>query len=298
MTPRTQGILLRILAAGMFTSMSACVRFVVQEIPIGQVIFWRSFIALFPILAYIAWHDGLRLALHTKRPMLHVTRSCVGGVSMILSFTALSYLPVSTFSALSYMAPMITLPIAAYKLRERLSLRLTVACLMGFAGVMAILSKTFLGPSFDIDSLKGIAAGISFAISIAIMRVHIKEMTRTEVPASIAFYFTVFTTLLGAASWILGWEPLTMRLLLPLIAAGFLGGMAHVLTSEAAARTEVSTLAPYDYTGMIFALGIDILIFQFVPSVWSLIGVFVITAAGLMIAFEAPRKARPAMLNR
>jgi drug/metabolite transporter (DMT)-like permease len=290
MTPVSKGILLRLLGGLLMTGMSACIRIVAQELPLGQIMFWRASVALIPIVIYMALCGDFPRALQTRRPGMHLKRAVFGSFTMVLSFTALAYLPVSSASALGYLSPIITLPVAALVLGEHLSRRLVLACLLGFGGVLAMLSGSFTGPEIDQGTLIGIGAGLGFAVTVSVTRVHIKEMTRTEFPAAIAFYFALFTSLIGALSYFLGWEALDRPLIAALLGAGFLGGMGHICGTEASARAPVSVLAPYDYTGMIWALAIDMLIFQLVPGAWSLIGVFAITCAGLMIALKRPMR--------
>lgn len=62
---------------------------------------------------------------------------------------------------------------------------------------------------------------------------------------------------------------------------GGLGGAAHLYSVEAVKRSKVSTLAPFDYIGLVFALGIDVMIFKAIPSGMALIGM--VLSAGLSV---------------
>ena len=281
MTPSLTGILLRLLAAGCGSALAAGVHAVADHLPTGQIIFWRSIVSVLPIVAYMAWRREFPSGLRTAHPWMHVTRSGVGAASMVLFFTALAYLPITSASALNYLAPLLSLPIAAAVLGERIHRGIIGACLLGLAGVLLMLAPKLAGPSLDRDGLIGIAAGLGSAGCMAFVRVHVKTMTRTESAGAIAFYFELVATLLGAASLPLGWVEMTTRDYTIMVVVGLLAGCAHIAANEAAARAPISVLAPFDYTGIVFALAFDLMLFAQRPSWVALCGVGMIIAAGL-----------------
>lgn len=130
---------LRLLAVFLVTCMSALIHAVGEAAALGQIIFWRSGVALVPILLYMAASGDFPSGLRTRRPGGHVMRSLFGAFSMGCSFLSLIYLPVANASALGYLAPVLTLPLAALLLGERLTPRLLLAVAAGFAGAMAFL---------------------------------------------------------------------------------------------------------------------------------------------------------------
>lgn len=131
-------------------------------------------------------------------------------------------------------------------------------------------------------ALIGLAAGLAYALTMAVMRVHIKTLTRTESAASIAFFFAVTCTVIGLASLPFGWPVLALWQLAALAGAGVLGGLAHIAAAEAIARAPVSAVAPFDFTGLVWAAGIDALIFAHLPGLWAGIGMAAIVAAALL----------------
>ncbi len=280
------GVLLRLTAAFLITAMAAVIHAVADVVPLGQIIFWRSAVAIVPICVYAALRGGFPRALATRHPLLHLTRGGFGVLSMALSFLSLTYLPVANAMALSYLAPVLTLPLAAVLLGERLSPRILMAVGLGFAGVLAMLGAALEMPGED--ALIGVAAGLGFALTTAFVRVHIKTMTATETASAIAFYFALTGAVIGLATMPFGWVALASPDLVGLVAAGLLGGLAHIAATEATARAPVSALAPFDFTGLVWALGFDLLLFQVVSGGWGLIGVLAISAAALTVTL-APR---------
>ena len=274
------GFVLRIIAVAMMVAMSACIHAAAKVLPLGQVMFWRSGIALIAILAYMLWCRDLPGALFTKRPLGHVTRGAFGAFSMLCSFASLAYLPVATAQALAYLAPILTLPLAAWSLGEKISSRAVIAVSFGMAGVITILWRALHLPGTG--AWIGAAAGLGYAVTMAFVRVHIKALTKTESPATISFYFAVICTVIGLASYPLGWGEVSADLIWPLLGAGILGGLGHIVSAEAVARSSVGNLAVYDYTGIIWALLFDLVLFGTVPGVWSIIGMALILFAALL----------------
>ncbi|QQA44015.1 DMT family transporter [Pelagovum pacificum] len=284
-----EGIGLRLAATFLMTAMSAAVHAVAKEgVPVGQVMFWRSALAIPPILLWMALRGNFPGGLRTRHPKLHVTRGTLGALSMALSFLSLAYLPVANAQALAYLAPVLTLPLAAILLKETLGPAVIFAVGLGFAGVVALLWEALALPGDG--ALLGVAAGLAYAVTMAWVRVHTKRMTVTESASTIAFYFALVAAVAGLATLPFGWESLSAAHLGWLVFAGLAGGIGHIVSNEAVARAPVSVLAPFDFTGLIWALGFDIVLFSVLPGPLGLLGVLAITAAGVMVSI--PRRAR------
>lgn len=254
--------------------------------------FWRSAVALIPICLYMVWRKEFPGTLRTRRPWLHVTRSLLGAVSMGASFLSLAYLPVANAQALAYLAPVLVLPLAALLLRETLTSSVVIAVLLGFCGVLFLLWDAFAVPGEG--AIIGVLAGLAYAFTMAFVRVHTKTMTLTESSSSIAFYFAIVSALVGLGTLPLGWIPLDGRLFGWLMIAGLLGGVGHIVSNEAVARAPVGALAPFEFTGLIWALGFDLLIFSTVPGGVGIAGAVAITLAALMVSFFVPPSGRSA----
>lgn len=286
---RLAGIGLRLSAVFLMTGMSAAIHAVADRIPVGQIMFWRAVFAILPILLYMMWRREFPQALTTRRPMLHLTRGIFGAISMALSFLSLAYLPVANAQALAYLAPILALPLAVVLLNEALPRVVLVAVGMSFIGMVALLWEAFALPGEG--AWIGVAAGVGFALTMAFMRVHVRRMTFTERPSTIALSFALISALGGLITLPFGWVALDLGLYLWLGLAGIVGGIGHILATEAMARAPVSVLAPFEYTGLIWALCFDALFFGHLPGAWGWIGTVTITAAAFLVTFPPSGKA-------
>lgn len=285
---KLQGIGLRLLSVLLMTTTSAAVHGAADTVPIGQIIFWRSSLALIPIVLYMALREDFPKVLATSRPGMHATRSLLGVFSMALLFIALANLPVAVAQALAYLAPVMILPLAAFQLKEPLGARKYISVAIGFGGVVALLWEALELPGEG--AVIGIAAGLAYAVTMAFIRIHTKRMTMTERSSTIAFYFALVAAVVGLLTLPFGWVSLTMSQFGWLATAGLVGGAGHIVSNEAVARAPVSTLAPFDYTGLIWALGFDFVLFATLPGPLGLAGLLAITGAALLVSLPETRR--------
>ncbi len=276
---------MRLLATLFFALMSLSVRIASVEAPVGQIVFWRSAVALTPILAYLAWCGQLRHGLKTSRPLGHIKRSLYGCAAMFFSFLSIAHLPLALATALSFLAPLIAVPFAVALLGERPGVIVVTATMIGFVGVGLMLWPAMAGPEFALGTLIGLGAGLACAATTALAKTEIKRLTATEAPAAIAFYFAVVCAACGLATWPFGWADVEQTALLALIASGLFGGLAHIAMTEAVARAPVSTLAPFEYTAMIWAVLFDLAVFAAWPEPISLLGALLVVIAAACVAF-------------
>ena len=274
-------------------AMSTTIHAAASSATLGQLIFWRSAVALPPIVIYLALRGQLGVALRTKRPGKHLLRGVLGCIVMGLNFTALAYLSVSVATALSYLTPILSMLAAIVILRERPSLIVVAGVAMGLAGVLLMLFPELTGAEMRDGTLIGIAAGVGMAATSALSRVQVKALTRTDPPASIALSFGVLSTLFGLATLPFGWPELNGQIQLLLVGAGILGGLGHVFMTEAVARAPVTLLAGYEYTGILWAFMFDAVLLSVHLDIWTIAGAVVIVSAALTVAYGQGAFRRP-----
>ncbi|MFV1851670.1 MAG: EamA family transporter, partial [Thalassospira sp.] len=136
------------------------------------------------------------------------------------------------------------------------------------------------------NTMIGIGAGVAFAITTAFAKVQIKSLTTTEPSGTIAFYFAIVCSIGGLLSLPFGWSTISTNSLVLLISAGLTGGLAHIAMTEALARAPASTLSAFEYTAMIWAIALDLLIFGVLPAPVSLMGGVLIVLAAALVGFN------------
>ena len=274
------------------TAMNAIIHEGAKVAPVGQLVFWRSFVALGPILLYLAFRRELGTALRTNYPHKHLIRGVLGSGVMMFNFIALAYLSVGLAQAISYLTPIMSIGAAMVLLRERPSWVIFGGVVLGLFGILLMLFPALVGTEIRQGTLIGVAAGLAMAATNALSRVQVKDLTRTDPPASIALSFAVVSSLVGLATILFGWADLDSQTLMLLLVAGLLGGIGHVLMTEAVARAPVSLLAGYEYTGIIWAFLFDVLLLGVVLDAWSVSGALVVVGAAALVAYGQRRLSR------
>ena len=285
-----RGILLTLISALLFAAMSTLVRYVGQEFPVGQVVFFRSAFAIVPVVLVYALRGELLLAVRTRRPLGHVGRGMFSIGGMFLNFASLARLPVVDATAFSFSSPLITVALSAIFLKERVRLYRWSAVIVGFAGVIVMLWPHLDLGRFSGPVLGATALGAVFAILSAFFNsgavIQTRRLTDTETTPSIVFYFSLICALAGLVTLPLGWKQPDMLQFAALAGTGVLGGVAHLLVTESYRHASASLVAPFGYTAMLWAFVFGYLMFDEVPVPLVFVGAAIVAGAGLFVIFR------------
>jgi drug/metabolite transporter (DMT)-like permease len=279
-------IALVVISTLAFTLMAALVRFLGQEaMPLGEIVFARSFFALIPLLSMILWRGELTTALYTHNPFGHFSRSAVGTLGMFLNFGALALLPLADATAISFATPIFSVVLAALFLGEVVRIRRWTAVGVGFVGVLVMLWP-FLGEYQDRNATLGALLGLAGALVVAGAMTQVRHLSRTESTASLVFYFSITCCLCGLATLPWGWIVPTPWQLMLMIAMGLLGGIGQILVTESYRHAPASVVAPFAYTSMIYSIVIGYLLFGEIPQAIVLVGAAIVIAAGMFVIWR------------
>jgi drug/metabolite transporter (DMT)-like permease len=284
-----KGILLKLVSALMFAVMQALVRAVGENIPVGEVVFFRSLFAVIPVVVIYALRRELRAAIHTKRPLGHVGRGLVGLAGMFLNFASLARLPLAEVTAISFAAPLVTVALAAIMLKERVRIYRWSAVGVGFIGVIVMLA-----PHFDAARLAGHTPAQALGAVLALVAafcnagavIQTRRLTDTETTSSIVLYFSLVCAAGGLLTLPFGWVAPHGWELAALIATGLLGGTAHLILTESYRYAPASVVAPFDYSAILFAFVLGYAMFGEVPTGLVILGAAIVVAAGLFVLWR------------
>jgi drug/metabolite transporter (DMT)-like permease len=283
-----KAILLKVASALIFAVMSALVRYLGADYPVGQVVFFRSAFAIVPVVVIFAWRRELEAAIRMGRPLGHAGRGLTAIGGMFCNFSALARLPIVDATAISFAAPLITVAMAALVLKERVRIYRWSAVIIGFLGVLVMLL-----PHLDISgsaASAGAAIGAFFGLAGAVFSagsiIQTRHLTKSETTSSIVFYFSLICTFAGLLTWPFGWNTPTWSELAALIGIGLCGGLAHIVLTESYRWAPASLVAPFDYTSMLWALVLGYLAFGELPTALGFLGAAIIAGAGLFVIWR------------
>ncbi len=279
-------IALKVMSVTIFVAMSSLIK-AAGPLPAGQIVFYRSFFAIFPILFFLGFRHELHTALATKRPFGHVARGLIGVCSMALTFFALTRLPLPDAITLNYAQPLLVVVFSSIFLGETVRLYRWSAVVVGLVGVVIIswpeLTLLTSGSALDDQEVLGVMAAFGGAGCSAIAAILVRNLVHSERTATIVLWFSLTASVLALLSLSFGWEMLSVTQSLLLIGAGFCGGVAQIFMTSAYRHAEVSTVAPFEYTSMILAIVVGYVAFGDVPTLYMLVGGSIVVGAGIFI---------------
>ena len=291
------GIALRVVSGLCITAMTMCVKAVTDEIPLGQIVFFRSLFA-FPILIGFLWLSGsFPTGLKTSNPMGHVWRSVFGATAMFTGFATLKFLPVAEATMISYLFPVFMIVLAVMVLGEHAGKRQWIGVGLGLCGVVALTTP---GMDINVSQDRGIGLGLGIATAMlgAAALIQVRRLSATEHPGAIAFYFALMSVIAGAMTFPLGWTTPSWENLALLIASGLFGGLAHVAMVLAFRIASASTLAPFEYLTLIWAAVGGFAFFGEYPSMaFYFAAIFIVSGAAIATKAKPVRAAEVIKLD-
>lgn len=283
------GIALKVVSVAVFVGMQTCIK-AAGTLPAGQIVFFRSFFAIFPIIAFLALKGELGTAFATKRPFNHMARGIVGVSAMGLGFFALTRLPLPEAITLSYAQPLLVVVFSSIFLGEAIHFYRWSAVAVGLVGVLVISwpELTLLSSNEGIDDQEalGVVAAIIAAAIAAVAILLVRNLVQTERTATIVLWFSATASVLALFTIPFGWQALSVTQAVLLIASGFCGGLAQILMTAAYRHAEASVVAPFEYTSMILGVIVGYFIFGDVTSTNTLVGGVIVVAAGIFIIWR------------
>ncbi len=282
------GITCKVISVVIFVVMSTLLK-AAEGIPSGELVFFRSFFAIFPIVIYMSFTRQLGVALQTSDIFGHIWRGVVGVMSMMCGFYALTLLPLPESIAINYASPLMIVVLSAIFLKEQVRIYRWTAVLVGFAGVLIIVwprLSLFSHGGFSHGEAVGALFALSGALLSAVAMMLVRKLVKHERTPTIVMYFTLTSTVIALATLPFGWVVPELWQLALLIGAGFAGGIAQIFLTECYRHAEMSTIAPFEYTSMLLGLGIGYVVFGDVPTVQMLIGSAIVIGAGVFIIYR------------
>lgn len=281
------GILWKVLSALVFTLMLTIVKITGERVPVGQLLFARSLFGMIPVLLFIWWIGHLSDALKTNSVGGHVKRAMSGMLAMGLWFSALQYLSFPEATAIVYAAPLIMVIFAATILGERVRIYRWSAVLVGLVGVVVILAPQ-VQDGFNVmedAAALGAVLALCAAVFMALTSIFVRQLASSEPTYTIVFYFLIAGTAVTALTfptWIVPtWTDAALMVLI-----GILGGIGQLFLTQAFQHAEASTIAPFEYSSMIWVVSIGYFVFGEIPTINVAIGAAIVIASGIFVIYR------------
>lgn len=282
-----------------FSAMDAVMKQLSIDLGAYNAMLWRT--AAGTVMAG-ALFFARREALPTRNALrLHLLRSWIASMMAILFFWGIARVPLAEGIALSFIAPLITLYLAAVLLKETIGRAAILASVLGIIGVVVILSGRSGSGQHGPEAVNGIIAIFLSAVLYAYNLILQRQQAQIATPSEIAFFqslivfFILFISGLIALVAKMAGLTLPFEIVIPaahhipaLVGAAILAMCSLLLLSWAYARAETQVLVTVEYTAFIWAALFGWLIFSEQVTLPLLIGALLIIAGCIIATRRSP----------
>tara|TARA_B100002052_G_scaffold290882_1_gene310090 strand:- start:292 stop:1173 length:882 start_codon:yes stop_codon:yes gene_type:complete len=270
-----KAILAMILAVLSVTLMSVQAKVIGPEYHPVQIAFARGIVVLILLSPLIYKLGGINF-LKTRKPVLHLFRSLSGLIGNLLFFYSLHRIPVADVTVISMAVPIFSSILAIIFLKEIIGWRRWTAIIFGFLGVIIAVD-----PSTDlkIASIVAVIATFMWSTTIIFLRI----LGTTENPVKTVFYFMLISVICTSFFQPIYWKDPDLKIILLFVGLGTCAFITQILMTYALQKAQASIVSPFNYTGILWAIFFDLLIWNVTPFFNTLIGGVIITISGIYI---------------
>ena len=288
----TRGILAMLGGTTSFVVNDAFVKAAGASMPAGEIVAMRGIVSTLLLLLIALWFGAWRAPLQALKLPAFSLR-LFGEVGATVAFiVSLLHISFADANGIQQFAPLAITAAAALFLGARVGWRRWLAALAGLAGVLLMVKPFTKG--FEPYTIMS-ASCVGFIV--------LRDLATRAMPASMPTLLLALTS--AAAVMISGfalglvelWTPMSVTDWMMLIASAvfLVGGYCLVTTAVRAA--ELAVVVPFRYAGVVVSVLVQLAIWRTLPDVWSLLGMAIVSAAGLY-AFHREsvlRASRPPM---
>jgi drug/metabolite transporter (DMT)-like permease len=270
------GIGLAVAACGLFAVMDSATQYLmVGGVPLLLGVWGRYFFQALVTSAVALPLRGPQV-LRTRRLGFHLLRGALLFSGTALTFASLRHIQLGEFTAIIMIAPLVTTLLGPLLLKEHVTPVRWLLLAGAFAGTLVIIRPG--GGSFNVYLLLPlcqVVANVGFQIVTS-------KLARTEDPLTLHLYTGWAGALLAMLALPYAWPGMPSLHTWGLLALmGLIGAVGHFLLILAFQRAPATTIMPYLYTQIAFAVLCGLALFGHVPDGWSFIGMGIIAACGM-----------------
>jgi drug/metabolite transporter (DMT)-like permease len=272
------GLMLTAVAA--FSGMDCLLKVLSEHYSPMQVVFLRGASAMPFMVVPLLVMGRLRL-LKPVRIGMHFVRALLQLFVLVAFVYAVRALSLADAYAIFLSAPLIVTALSVPLLGEHVGWRRWVAISVGLVGVLTMLKPS----ASSLVSLGAVAAFLS-AGGYAFNAIALRIVTRTDSTVSVTFWMIGLMTAMAACLAVPQWIPIRSEDWVLLAAIGLFSSIAQHLLTEAFRRAAPSVVAPFEYTALLWGIGIDRIVWGVFPSSRVYIGGGIVIASGLYLIWR------------
>ncbi len=288
-----KGALLMMASMFSFALNDTFIKLLAGQVPLNQVLFLRGVLTTVLIYVMIRLMGPMRWRIPRRDAWLVALRVLAEAASAYFFLTALFNMPLANVTAILQSLPLTITLAAAVFLREPVGWRRLGAILVGFAGVMLIVRPG--ASDFTIFSVYGlVAVGFVTVRDLATRRLSPETPSMLVTLLSSAGVMVFF----GISSLSDEWVALETHQMFYVLAASVMIIGGYVCSIMVMRVGEISFVAPFRYTGLIWALLLGYFVFGDWPGMLTLVGAGIVVSMGIYTLYRDARAKRRVLLRR
>lgn len=286
-----RGIVLTLVSAILFSGTNAAAKWVMHDVPTGELLWMRGIVAL-GLISLAITRAELAALRRSGQMGLHVLRVLCSSIEVFCFYWVIAHTPLADMTAIYLAAPIYVTAMAALFRRERVEWRRWAAVLAGFAGVLIAVRPS--GAGLSVWALVGVGGSVLYAVSLVATR-QLRGAPSTILVATQMAGLIVMSSLTALPSrsfpaWVM---PTALEFAL-MLAIGVVSMVAFWCVNQGLRLAPASAVAPINYSSILWATVAGYLIFDDMPTFSTLLGAAIIIAAGLFIVLQRARSSRMA----
>lgn len=274
---RRIGIALVSLATFCFAALDACAKWLVQSLPVAEVVWLRFALHVVLMAAILAPTRGAALV-RVASWRLQGLRALMMVAMTALNFAALRWLQLAETAAIQFSVPILIAVLSAFMLHEQLDARRWLAIGVGFAGVLLVVRPGAQG--FH----PAIGLAIINALLYAAFNLLTRRMAASETPESMQWLSALGAALAAAPLALAQWQwPAGWLAWAVIVTCGLMGGVGHLAVAHAHRHASAAVLGPFLYQQILYMSFWGWLVFAQVPDALVVAGAAVVVLSGLYL---------------
>ncbi len=191
-----EGMICLSLSLFLFSFQDMTIKFFSDQYSVLQIVFVRSLIATVLLCIYALITHGPQVIV-AKQPGVLLLKGFVYFFAFTFYYMAFPMLPVADVVAVTFLAPIIVTLLSIGLLKEKVGLRLWVAVVAGFIGVLLVVGPE--GKIYNIGTFFAFACALTYGAGSVITR----YVTKGDPPVTIAIYSMFVITAMSAFTYML-----------------------------------------------------------------------------------------------
>ncbi len=275
-----RGILYMVAAIALLSTMDAMAKWLAtHDVTVIQILALRSVVIIPLLMAVFAYRNQL----HELKPVntrAHVWRGAVGFLAPLCFFLGLVQVPMTDAVVVFFSSIFTITLLSIIFLGEKVGPHRWASIVVGFLGVLIVT-----GPQGG-GQLLGYLLVFAGSTAYAILFISGRHLSSTESVPSLVFSYNLAVGIISLLLLPWYWQPLLADDYLLLLALALFAVAGHYTMTIAFASAEASVIAPFEYTGVLWAIVFDLMIWQVSPTLTTAIGAVIIIGSGLYIVYR------------